>query len=483
MGWGMNTKPTPEQELKKYKFNPAKSSSWLWFMEKTIALDKRYGAPKGWHWFMGFHCLQKQEKIPKFSTKKTDKTIPDEHWLKIKSTRGGVYKTMEEWAQNIQVSKKITKINFSKPFNKAIDFSNFIFPIDVSFENATFVGKADFSDTLFLKDACFNDAKFLNDIHFDDAMFFETADFEKAIFHQETSSHLKTAKFRNTTFKKIANFRNATFWKYANFKGATFDGRTAFQRANFKFNAPRFYGATFNNEMTFFGILLPKFKRSPDEKIDVKLRTTITDIWDEIKEKKIAPADISVNIFFRIWDNIWYDIEKKRVKRNERIQENQNSYENTSMLLGNQKKYHDQHLFFRQEMRCRQKLEHPLIKLFYWLYKWLANYGYGVGHAFIAWLVHIALGVAALMYFTNYYWAYNPTEFWKILNCATPVSFANANPYAFFSFDGGKLAGCYTKLGYLLPRAFGIIKIIQIVIGVALLFLVLLTLRIRFRLK
>ena len=74
-------------------------------------------------------------------------------------------------------------------------------------------------------------------------------------------------------------------------------------------------------------------------------------------------------------------------------------------------------------------------------------------------------------------------RFHESLPCAIPVSFANANPYVFFGFESSSLKECYKILEPLAPISFAIIKAIQTVLGIALLFLVLLTLRVRFRLK
>ncbi|MGU9963845.1 MAG: pentapeptide repeat-containing protein [Candidatus Halichondribacter symbioticus] len=453
-----------EQELKDYKFNPAKSSDWLWFMEKTILFDKEHRIPKGWHWYMGFCYLKEQEKIATFSTKKTAKTIPDDHWLKIKDKISsddktpislkprGDYKTMEKWATNIQAPNKIAKINFSKPFKKAIDFSNFIFPIDVSFENIKFSGKADFRDTLFFKDARFNDAKFLKDVRFDDAIFLETADFKNAIFHEETSNSKETAKFRNTIFEKIANFKNATFWGYANFKGAELKGRAFFQDAIFKHHAPRFYGAKFNNEITWAGIQLPDFS-----------------IADVDKNYKDNTAD----------DGETCD-EKTETNRRRRIEENQNSYENTAILLEGTKKYHDQHFFFREEMRCRRELEGNIfIRWAFGLYERVADYGYGIERALKIWLWNIVVGfvlIAIIAY-------YQGLEIGQGTFCSISTSFANANPFVFFGFKEGALMDCYECLHDLSPLLFGTIRGLQTLIGIPILFLLLTTLRVRFRLK
>ncbi len=342
-------------------------------------------------------------------------------------------------------------VNFrNATFSANAGFKNATFSSDTHFEKTTFSANATFEDTTFSNDVNFSDASFLKNAYFTDAVFSENVDFEKAKFCG------KTAKFRNTVFEKIANFTNTTFEGHANFKSSKLKGRTNFQRAEFKFHAPRFYGAEFNNEMTFFGIIPPKFIYAPDEIFDAE-------DTDETKEEK----------------RIIYD---------QRIQENQNSYENTAILLEEKKKYHDQHLFFRAEMRCRQKIERKrLIRWAFWVYEKLANYGYGVDRAIKAWICHIMLGVGVIMLMVLLSLLWEEWKDWwyfgKNLLCAFPVSFSNANPLAFIGFGDRGLTYCYDELKNLTPFGFGMIRTVQIIIGIPLLFLLLVTLRVRFRIK
>ena len=417
---------------------PAEHSPWYWLMQQSILHDTASKEPDGWYWLIFLYYLIG------FDIAKILGNLPESHPLKLVVPPGSAHKTaykhiITEFIKRANVppgtQKNINLIDFSKLiFSDNVDFSNFIFPINV-----------DFGSTIFSKQAIFKNAVFFNITNFYDTKFSEEAGFENALFSVMGNFYMavfsKDAEFSGVTFSQTAGFRGTTFYGFADFSNAKFKKHTTFADAKFKKYTPHFYNAEISADTIWERHI--KF-------------------WPQLKEykNKLAPDEI-----------------------HEILRMNQNAYENLAYQMEDSKKFHDEHFFFRQEMRCRKKLEPFLIKPFYWLYEIFADYGYGVERALIAWFLHIVLGVVALMFFTSYYWGYNPTEFWKILDCATPVSFANANPYAFFSFDGGKLAGCYTKLGYLLPIAFGIIKTIQIVIGVSLLFLVLLTLRIRFRLK
>ena len=441
----------------------------LWFMPEPVKTDKTIQEawkrlainaielnkdfePKGQHWFYAIHSLS---GIP---TKKTRESLPKGHPLELLSlTAGNEHKVdtiTKELKSLLGDIKKAKEIDFSELiFDECIDFSNFIFPIDTKF----------------------NKAKFITDVYFNNAVFSETADFEETEF-QEKESHCKeTAKFRNTTFEKIANFRNAIFWGYANFKGAKLKGRAFFQEAKFKWHAPRFYDAKFNNEITWAGIELPNFRKAP---VDKCRKATDDELTNGSKKfVYIEHKDIFKN--FKTFKTLetFKTIKENRIRR---IEENQNSYENTSILLEERKKHHDQHLFFREEMQCRRRLENNVfICLAFGLYGGLAGYGYGIGRAFTAWFLHIFFGTIAIFII-----AYcGGLEIWQALFCSVSTSFANANPFVFFGFKEGALMDCYECLHDLSPLLFGSIRGLQTVIGIPILFLLLTTLRVRFRLK
>ncbi len=418
--------------------NKTASDHWNTFLKKIIE-PKKSAAHNGWRWLCAISYLV-DIRHPRYIRE----DLPDEHPLKLDNATFINFETLaENLKSDLGNPTKIEKIDFSGlTFKECVDFSNFIFPIDVDFSNT----------------------KFLKNVYFNNAIFYETADFEDAEFQEKKSYSKETAKFRNTVFKKIANFRNATFWGYANFKGSKLMGRAFFQEAKFKCHAPRFYDATFNNEITWAGIKLPYFTKARVDK------------YKKVKGEFIPISDRK--FFTRIKH-------RKIIKKNHRrrIEENQNSYENTSILLKEANKYHDQHFFFRQEMRCRRWLGNFFNCSLYWLYQLSADYGYGVGLALACWALHIILGVVALIFFITPSWEYTNPEFQKILNCAMPVSFANANPYTFFGFESEKLKSCYEMLENRLPIGSGVIQIVQSIMGTLFLFLLLLTLRVRFRLN
>ncbi len=489
----------------KILFYPNRTNDWIWFMDETIKRDKDKADPKphGWHWFWGLYHLR--DKIPSFDfdLKKILDTLPDEHWLKIaeqknyyETAEGPIlhkemkdredeFKSVKSWVNNFTRKEKITKIDLSNMMvDELKDFSNFIFPVDANFKNT----------------------KFSKDVLFENAVFFGTANFENVKFHKTPETHKETAKFKDAVFKNTANFNKAIFNAYANFKGAHFGGRTIFQQAEFGFHAPRFYGATFNNEIILNRIKLPEAKKN-------KL--------SEIKRDKDNEDETDNDIYQKT------------------VEENKSAYETLIYLMGEQHKHHDRHRFFREEMRWRQlgniltrerrrdesregvdehnsicrrirhystialfwlysecikpllpnktdknysipqRLENNVTIAFFWLYEKITDYGYSIGRAFSWWLGHIFIGVIVIAIIS---W-YACIKLEDIAFCSVSVSVANANPFVFIIIEDGSLMDCYEKLNKHSPMIFGVVRGIQTFIGVTLLFLLLTTLRIRFRLK
>ncbi len=476
---------TPE-EYDDDDFYFAEENLWYNFMQKSIELDGD-DFPRGHHWFWGLHSLHESvTKFPKINLKALQNKLPDEHWLKrIKTDENGYVPDNELGkisTKSVQTDEFCDLRNYLKEvgnsgyidfswvkFNDDIDFSNFIFTIDIYFR-----------ETVFLKNAIFKSAIFL-----------ETADFENAKFHEFPKTHIETAKFRNATFKKTAIFNKAVFNAYANFKGVKFGGRTVFQQVKFGFHAPRFYDATFNNELILNRVELPESSKFKDDE--------------------------------------HYETYQKT------IEENKSAYETLIHLMEKQNKHHDKHRFFREEMRWRQlgnkltqkrlkddsrkiiNAKHPIsrcigifltcisfcfcnkiacyfshkkqdVDYFIWkrienrltitlfgLYEYLSDYGYGIGRAIFWWFLHILIG-SLILFTIRYFNCFK--DFTHDFGCSLGISLSNS--HAFF-FKGERLEKCY-KAFENLPW-FNFIWGVQTITGTLLIFLVLLTLRIRFRLK
>ncbi len=501
-------------ENEQIKPPPAEDNPWYNFMQKSIELDGT-DFPRGHHWFWGLYSLYENvTKFPEINLKALQNKLPDGHWLKkIETDETGFIPDSElgkistkavQTDELCALHDYLNKIEYPKDidfsgllFENKINFSNLIFPVDVifstsnfsaqvnfqgtifsakaDFQGTIFSAKADFQYTVFSAQADFRNTTFSGDATFTNTQFCDTASFKMAKFYSNTvflkSEFLKMAEFYGATFTNIISFReakfsnaalfnnvkflssntdfhdteffkmvffsNAEFSGYPYFHNAKFLKYTSFKKTKFEHHAPRFYGAKFNNEMVWTGINLPKFKKIDDKE------TTI--------------------------------------EYNERIQSNQNAYENLATKLDNQKKYHDQHLFFRAETRCRQELAESFFSFCaFWLYELFSDYGYRIGRVFGWWLVHIVFGALLIAFIAS---VCGDVRFHQNLPCAISVSVANANPYVFFGFESSSLKECYKILEPLAPISFAIVKAIQTTFGIALLSLLIITLRVRFRLK
>ncbi len=484
--------------IKKFEFDSKKTETWVRFMDESIKRDNRSKPPKphGWHWFWGLYYLQSHfpQNIPPFNFKKILNIFPDGHWLKIEeqenfietilgtvryekpANRAKKHRLVKEWVKSFTIVGKITEINFSDiSFNEFKNFSNFVFLLDTDFRNT----------------------KFSKDILFENAVFYEDVNFENARFHEKPKTYKETAKFKNAVFMNTADFSETVFNAYANFKGATFGGRTIFQLASFKYHAPRFYGATFNNEIILNRIKLPDAKKDEKNKNDRKAG---------LYEK--------------------------------RVEENKSAYETLIHLMEKQNKHHERHRFFREEMRWRQlgnkltqkrlkddsrkaidakypkwgrtrncltcilfcfyntltccsckkqdvnyfiwrRIENRFTIIFFWFYDTSSEYGHGIGRAFGWWFLHIIVGFVLIAFIASG----QGLGTWQVIFCSASTSFANANPFVFFGFKEGALMECYECLHDLSPLRFGTIRGLQTLIGIPLLFILLTTLRVRFRIK
>ncbi len=144
---------------------------------------------------------------------------------------------------------------------QTIDFSEFVFPSDawfesaafsgvVLFESATFSGVAWFERTTFSGDARFQSATFSGYASFASTTFSGVAWFERATFSGD-------ARFGSATFSGFTSFESATFSGDASFESATFSGTASFGSATFsgdaRFGSATFSGNTWFDSATFSG--------------------------------------------------------------------------------------------------------------------------------------------------------------------------------------------------------------------------------------
>ena len=461
-----------EEEI---ELTPAEDNRWWELLEQTKGLDYHHAKPHGWHWFWGLDYLYNQiqdillfppeeiENAAFFDIKAIQKELPNRHWLKkLDSTELKNLYDSEEHRVLVETLKEIFKqgetivhlIDFSKlRFDNSADFSNLIFPCDVSFEHTNFSNDVLFNEAIFCRLGNFSKTQFSGEVFFNNAKFVGLGNFYEANF-------INGVSFNRTSFSMIANFQKAKFSEMADFFKVSLSRAAIFGEAKFATLA-NFGNADISGSINFIGA---HFETRTPYFHDAKIGTGI--LWD-------------TNI--NLWPQTKKDADNETTDNyNYRMKSNRNNYENLTSHMQKLNKKDDQHFFFRQEMRWRQELaESPTSGFAFRIYDVFSGYGYNIGRAFWWWVGHIALGVIVIAFIAMC----GGMRFHESLPCAIPVSFANANPYVFFGFESSSLKDCYKILEPLAPISFAIVRAIQTVLGIALLSLVIITLRVRFRLK
>jgi len=138
---------------------------------------------------------------------------------------------------------------FGATFSGDASFPSATFSGDVKFYGATFSGSAWFTSATFSGSASFSGASFSGDAGFFGATFSGDASFPSATFSGSAGFDHATfsggASFDNATFSSTAWFFNATFWGDASFDRAAFSGITSFDHATFS-GGVSFESATFS---------------------------------------------------------------------------------------------------------------------------------------------------------------------------------------------------------------------------------------------
>ena len=499
------------------KRTPAEDSPWGKFLLETFSLDKQNQIPQGSHWFSAFCILKKQGTIANFDISAIKDILHDSHFHK----KGGVH--LHSY-MNLPIRDLITELGnpttievidlSNLSFDKIVDFSQLIFPIDVSFKDTIFFEGVDFNKAAFYKSANFNKTQFRKEADFKRVRFCRSADFFDANFQKNvsfmraifagTTSITNNPNFTGTTFSGVADFMSVTFSdvaifsninfkheayfaeskfsKPAYFDESKFSKRADFYKVNF-LNGVWFSNATFLDDVSFdeamFNdiVLFADTEFCESAKFD-KVKITGHTNFRNANFKKYVPNFYKAEMYSDItWDGSRWP-KPNRKTRLVVVPRNKNAYENLVSHMKILDKHDDEHFFYRQQTSCQRQLENPLITPFYWLYEKFSNYGYGIEQALFWWFSHILLG-AFLIRATTEENCNNVCDLANNYLLDLAVSFANAHGVLFFS--NGPLKDCYKYFEK--DDTFNIIWGVQTVFGAIFLFLLLTTLRVRFRLK
>ena len=173
----------------------------------------------------------------------------------------------------------------------------------------------------------------------------------------------------------------------------------------------------------------------------------------------------------------WVRVAADRIQPNYAVR----AWERLELIMSQLEKPLDRHRFFRFKMRARRRLDGHLLKAMNWIFEFTSDYGWGIQRALLTWLIHWT-GFALLMFLSA---ALQPSEinWWKTGLAALTTGFANAHAFLGLNRSSGFLATSRQLLERL--DSLGLVpavEIVQTVLGPIVLFLLLLTIRNRFRL-
>ena len=407
---------------------------------------------------------------------------------------------------------KPPKLSKTRPIESFMDFKGMEFPKDISFagrvlvgadfRNAVFKGKVDFTKTVFLGSTHFEGAKFLdtspNQPISDASVSFSNSSFESEVNFTEVHFPSET-EFGDTNFSGSVHFQGATFGKEL---GQEYHC-VFFDKSNFK-SISIFSNTTFNIDVSFENVefkYLTLFEETCFRKIVsfnnskfhnmVSFRKASFD-----RPPKFYNTEIHEDMNFNGID--WNGAEQS-YNRNHRQNDKMNSIEEDAenairawdrlaLIMSKQEKPAERHEFFRLKLRAlRQRDGNSLLTGANWMFDKMADYGWGVKRVFIGWIFlifggAITLIVSSLCQATDI----DVLLIWMIIRDSLLVSFSNSVAFLGLGSEGGHLNDSFEDLKMAtgqLRWVFSAVGSIQAVLGPILLFLVLLTLRNRFRLK
>lgn len=375
------------------------------------------------------------------------------------------------------------------------------------FRNATFVGAADFGKSIFEMRSRFDEARFENTVYFRSTTFKETtvfdgvefkvaAYFERANFIPVSGIQgypLGGVGFRNAIFTNEVSFREAQLEVSANLEGAKFKDTASFQSSRFSKSA-EFRGSEFGRVADFS---FAEFKQQSNFS-DVSFKsTTYFRFTSFLEPPKFFEADLHEDTDFSGVDwhrsegsytvSLWSRFSCNR--GNGHMDTNivgassaMQAWDRLALVMSKLEKLPERHNFYKLRMRAQRKRDGwGLVSLVNWLFDVLSDYGWSVRRALISWSLHfVGMGI---FIFTQ---AWSSGKEWRGILCdSLLVSFANAHAFLGLATDGGYLYGARLRLAAEIhdPSILNAVGVLETVIGPILLFLLLLTLRNRFRLR
>ena len=421
---------------------------------------------------------------------------------------------------------------FSDPLSKIptpyMDFSGHSFDVDVcfsgrilinasfkgtkfnalaDFRNATFVGTSHFEAASFERRCRFDGVAFENTVYFKNATFRETTVFDRTEF--KVAAYFGACKFisvpdfkgrplggvgfRGASFSSDANFEEAiwsigsnfeaaTFRGLANFKSTSFVRKADFQRVQFE-RAADFSFAEFERESNFNDASFKSTTHFRSTSFLEPPKFFETDLHEDTDFDGVdwhrAEASYTVSWWSKyVSRRKAREIESDVVDASSAIQ----AWDRLALVMSRLEKLSERHNFYRLRMRAQRKRDGwGVLSLSNWLFDVLSDYGWSIRRALICWSLHFT--AVGLLLFSQ---TCPQDEGWgAIFGDSLLVSFSNAHAFLGLVSEGGYLYGSRLRVAAAIQDIFVLnaVGVVQTVTGPILLFLLLLTLRNRFRLR
>lgn len=363
-------------------------------------------------------------------------------------------------------------------FRETVDFSDLTL-VGVSFDKATFEGDVDFSRARFFYQARFSGAAFKQRSEFWETRFVADVYFDSAKFGSLTM-------FVRVQFEGGAGFANAVFQGPTRFYESVFSERY-FSKGFYPVCLVDFTGAKFMSASSFreaqFGTT--SAKHEPWRRVDFS-GAVFCDATDFRKAVFAGPPGFFETKLHRDTDfhgAIWLEPREPYTSYNVR------AWEQLELMMSELEKPQDRHRFFRLRMRAlRGQRGNHLFRVLSQSFEFVANYGWGVQRAFASWLIHwaasgfilFASGATSMLRNEDF------TRFeglMRFLVATLATGFSNAHTFLGLTSENGYLATRRDLVEeHALSEVVQLVGMGQAVLGPILLFLLLLTLRNRFRL-
>lgn len=327
---------------------------------------------------------------------------------------------------------------FQVDFRDTVFFDNSIFETNVNFSQTIFRGFARFIEVQFNGGATFSKSRFEQKVLFSNSIFRE------AYFLRDQLQFLlvdQLTGFNGVEFQGPVFFTKVIFGedpirmdeskrllKLADFSDSKFRGETNFSNAVFN-GAPSFFNCNLHEDTSFSGVKWPETMPTGFRHIDHAIRA-----WERLE-----------------------------------------------LMMSQLEKPLDRYIFYRLKMRTRQLTDGKFLRMLNRLFEVTCDYGWSVSRAACWWIGHCLVAGGVLFLDANQ--AIFQIGILKLLVAAFCTAFANAHYFLGLAAEGGYLESCRelieecSQLGL-----FSAVGVVQAVLGPVFLFLLLLTLRNRFRL-